>query len=149
MIRENSGNGFVTQIDALDVNDVLHTVWKGKDASKPGSVANLLVSWIQTNYLVKGIKVYVDTNHDLANWEAIDAIQLYGTPASVSVAHQWADFVIGFSSQYSVGGWSAVQMLGEPNTFGYGDINTSWASTSTNGTQEYVTLGFDVPVYAD
>ena len=88
MIRENSGSGFVTQVDALDVNDVLHTVWKGKDTSKPGSVANLQVSWIQTNYLVKGIKVYVDTSHDPVNWEAIDAVQLYGTPASLSVAHQ-------------------------------------------------------------
>ena len=34
-VRETFGNGFVTQIDLLDVNNVLHTVWTGVDSS-PG-----------------------------------------------------------------------------------------------------------------
>ena len=61
---------------------------------------------------------------------------------------QYASSVIDFSSQYSGGGWSAAQALGPPNTFGYGDISTSWTSASANQGMEYLTLGFDTPVFA-
>src|SRR6185295_1578814 len=33
-IRETWGNGFVTRVDALDMSDVLHTVWTGVDPSQ-------------------------------------------------------------------------------------------------------------------
>lgn len=85
-IRETYGNGFVTQIDAIDNNDVYHTVWNGTDNSLPGSPVDFLASWSLTNYLVKGLKIYTDTNHDLSAWEEIDSIQLHGdTTAPVPV----------------------------------------------------------------
>ena len=61
---------------------------------------------------------------------------------------QWADSVIDFSSQYSTGSWSAQQVLGEPNTFDYGDRSTAWTASSSNGTIEFLTVGFDTPVFA-
>ncbi|MCI0642854.1 MAG: S8 family serine peptidase [Gemmataceae bacterium] len=54
----------------------------------------------------------------------------------------WATSVIGYSSQWSAGSWSAAQALGKPNTFAYGDISTAWAPYPFNGTLEYITLGF-------
>ncbi len=36
-IRETWGNGFVYQVDLLDVNNVLHTIWSGVDPSQPGT----------------------------------------------------------------------------------------------------------------
>ena len=77
-VRETWANGFVYQVDALDTNDVLHTVWTGTDTSLPGSPADFLITWSQTPYLVKGLKVYVDTDHVIGEWEEIDSIQLHG-----------------------------------------------------------------------
>jgi hypothetical protein len=83
-IRETSGNGFVYQIDAVDTGDVLHTVWSGADTSQPGTPVDFSVSWAPTSYLVKGVKVYVDTNHNLSAWEEIDSVRLRARLASDS-----------------------------------------------------------------
>jgi serine protease len=80
IIRENQGNGFVRRIDAIDMNDVLHTVWAGVDTSAPGEVVNFAVQWPRTPYLVKGLHITVDTDHDLSTLEEIDAISLIGGP---------------------------------------------------------------------
>ncbi|MDO9450669.1 MAG: PEP-CTERM sorting domain-containing protein [Rugosibacter sp.] len=77
-IRETYGNGFVYQIDVLDLSDVLHTVWTGTDPSLPGTPVDFLATWAQTSFLVDGIKVYTNTNHNLGAWEEIDSIQLHG-----------------------------------------------------------------------
>jgi hypothetical protein len=77
-IRETNGNGFVRQVDVLDTNGQLHTVWTGTDTSTPGEPVDFHVSWVQTAFLVQGIKIYVDTNHSLISWEEIDAVQLHG-----------------------------------------------------------------------
>ncbi|MBI2807692.1 MAG: VCBS repeat-containing protein [Planctomycetes bacterium] len=76
-VRETLGNGFVTQIDLLDVNDVLHTVWTGVDPSVPGAVADFRVTFPRTDYPVQGVKVYVNTDLD-GGYEEIDAISLHG-----------------------------------------------------------------------
>lgn len=78
VIRETYGNGFVTRIDALDNSNVLHTVWSGTDSSLPGSPVNFAVSWNTTSYLTKGLKIYVDTNHNSGAWEEIDSVKLLG-----------------------------------------------------------------------
>ena len=77
-IRETLGNGFVYQVDAIDTNGNLRTVWRGLDTSQPGAPVNFGVSWDTTSYLVAGLKVYVNTSHS-ATWEEIDSIQLAGT----------------------------------------------------------------------
>jgi hypothetical protein len=78
LIRETYGNGFVYQIDALDTNGNLHTVWQGTDPSQAGAPVDFMPSWAATPFLVTGLKIYTDTNHDLSAWEEIDAIQLLG-----------------------------------------------------------------------
>lgn len=77
-IRETWGNGFVSQIDALDTNNTLHTVWSGIDPSQPGNPVNFLANWNITQFLVTGLKIYVNTDHNLQTWEEIDSIQLHG-----------------------------------------------------------------------
>lgn len=84
-IRETYGNGFVYQVDAVDTFGNLHTVWSGTDTSMAGAPVDFALSWAATSYLVNGLKIYTDTNHDLGAWEEIDAIQLAGStdPAAV------------------------------------------------------------------
>lgn len=85
-IRETYGNGFVYQVDALDMSNTLHTVYAGADPSAPGTPVNFLASWSLTGYQVKGVKIYTNTNHNLGAWEEIDSIQLHGdTVGSSSV----------------------------------------------------------------
>ncbi|VAW84337.1 hypothetical protein MNBD_GAMMA16-705 [hydrothermal vent metagenome] len=53
---------------------------------------------------------------------------------------QWATTLHGFSSQYDRAGWSAKQVLGEPNVFGCGDLRGAW--TTESGGSQYVEVGF-------
>ncbi len=69
------------------------------------------------------------------------------TPAAA--LDQFADSVVDFSSQYSASSWSAAQILGEPDTFSYGDIPTAWAPSPRNGTLEFITVSFAAPVVAE
>jgi hypothetical protein len=78
-IREVYGNGFVYQVDVIDTLGALHTVWSGVDASAPGTPVDFALTWNTTSYLVKGLKVYTDTNHNMGAWEEIDSIQLAGS----------------------------------------------------------------------
>jgi hypothetical protein len=80
-VRETCGNGFVYQIDLVEPNSNYHTVWTGTDPSIPGNPIDALFTWTATNYLVSGVKIYVDTNHDLSTWEEIDAVKLSGNSA--------------------------------------------------------------------
>ncbi|PCI62833.1 MAG: hypothetical protein COB35_02780 [Gammaproteobacteria bacterium] len=77
VIRETLGNGFVTQIDVLDTLNSLHTVWLGTDISTDNIPFDFVVNWTQTNFLVKGLKIYLTTQNN-TGWEEIDAIQLRG-----------------------------------------------------------------------
>ena len=68
------------------------------------------------------------------------------------VTGQWADSVLAVSSEYADEGssasYSAEQALGEPDTFDYGQYSTAWSPSSTDGTDEFITLGFATPVNA-
>jgi hypothetical protein len=83
-IRETFGNGFVYQVDLLDTDDVYHTVWTGTDPSQPGSPAAFIISFPTTSYLVKGVKIYTDTDHDPNAREEIDAVLLHGQSPNAS-----------------------------------------------------------------
>jgi hypothetical protein len=78
-IRETDGNGFVYQLDVVDQGDALHTVWTGTDPSLPGTPVDFTITFPQTPYLVKGVKIYTDTDHNLQTWEEIDAVKLTGS----------------------------------------------------------------------
>ena len=78
-ITESFSPGFVTQVDVIDMLGVLHTVWTGIDTSPYGVIANFNISWVQTGYLVQGIKIYV--NNQVASWKEIDAVLLSGQAA--------------------------------------------------------------------
>ncbi|MCZ6782159.1 MAG: PEP-CTERM sorting domain-containing protein [Proteobacteria bacterium] len=81
-VRETWGNGFVFQIDVLDLSDVLHTVWTGTDPSLPGTPVDFVTSWTQTSFLVKGLKIYVDPLLD-TDWEEIDSVLLSGDTVAI------------------------------------------------------------------
>lgn len=78
MVRETWGNGFVTKIEVLDLMDQYHQVWTGEDPSQPGTPVEFEVTFPLTQFLVQGLKITIDTDHDLGTYEEIDAIRLKG-----------------------------------------------------------------------
>jgi hypothetical protein len=80
-IRETYGNGFVTRVDALDLTGEYRQVWSGTDPSQPGTPQDFTVDFPQTSYLVRGLKIYVNTNAT-GVFEQIDAVQLRGVAAN-------------------------------------------------------------------
>jgi hypothetical protein len=84
-LRESNGNGFVYQVDLIDTLGNLHTIWNGVDHSAPGALVDFALTWAPTSYLVSGLKVYTNTDHNSGTWEEIDSIQLAGSTASAKV----------------------------------------------------------------
>jgi hypothetical protein len=76
IVRETYGNGFLTQVDLIDTSDGYHTIWTGTDSTQPGAPRDFRLTFSATSYLVKGVKLYVDTDHDLDAWEEIDAVRI-------------------------------------------------------------------------
>ncbi|MGA2498115.1 MAG: Ig-like domain-containing protein, partial [Tepidisphaeraceae bacterium] len=77
-IRETCGNGFVTQIEALDTSGAYHVVWSGTDPSLPGQPVDFHVDFPITPYLTQGLRITVNTSHDPTTWEEIDSVSLFG-----------------------------------------------------------------------
>jgi len=94
-IRETYGNGFVYQIDVIDLSSAFHTVWSGIDNSAPGTPVDFLATWATTGFLVNGLKVYVNTEHNQSAWEEIDSIQLHGNSVAQSVSAPSIAWVLG------------------------------------------------------
>lgn len=85
-IRETSGYGFVTGVDVIDTNNVSHRAWRGTDTSVDGKINNFQATWPRTAYLVKAVKVSMNTALR-GGWEEIDAVRLHGVePLSGSLA---------------------------------------------------------------
>jgi len=145
-IRETNGNGFVTKVEVLDTNGAYHQVWSGTDTSQPGDIVEFKVAFAQTAYLVRGVRVTINTSHSTV-WEQIDAIRLHGEPPG---DYQWASRVVAASSEYypSPQGYSAAMALGEPDVVDYGDDPNAWAPKLRDGGTEFLTLGFERPVFA-
>lgn len=78
VIRETYGNGFVYKVDAVDTLGALHNVWTGTDGSLPGTPVDFSVVWNATSFQTAGLKIYVNTNHNMSAWEEIDSVKLVG-----------------------------------------------------------------------
>ena len=112
-----------------------------------------------------GLGYELETSHTLPDFAAVPGTQVIATSTTRTervclhpdrgfvhvhrgfpVATRWATSVLGFSSEYSNGDWSAAQALGEPDTYpAYGDIVTAWATAGQGDPAEYIELGCDAP----
>jgi Ca2+-binding RTX toxin-like protein len=121
-IRQNWGNGFVRKIEVLSVSDTYSTVWEEVDTSQPGAPVDFLAQWETTNFQVKGIRITVDTNHNLNAWEEIDSVQLhgaFGTTGDTLKGGQGSDLLEGGGGNDSLFGEAGVDTLigGSGNDF--------------------------------
>jgi len=77
VIHETFGKGFVRRVDAIDTSGNVHLLWSGIDSSA-SEISAFSISLDQpTDYLVHGLKIWVDIDHT-SDWEQIDAVELIG-----------------------------------------------------------------------
>lgn len=81
LIRQTSGNGFVTKVEFRDTSGTYHLAWAESsldfDATPYGVVADFVRTLTaSTTYSVDGIRVTVDTDRRAGEWEEIDAVRL-------------------------------------------------------------------------
>ncbi|MEZ6125747.1 MAG: Ig-like domain-containing protein [Planctomycetaceae bacterium] len=77
VITEYHSGGFVRSVEAMNAAGEFVSVWSGTD---PLSAAgDLVLSWPETNFLVEGLRITVDADHDPAADQGIDAVRLIGT----------------------------------------------------------------------
>ena len=145
-IWQTLGNGFVTNVDVVDTNDELHDVWSGTDPSLPGTPIDFEAHWPETEYLVKGVKITVDTDHNLDTWEEIDAVQLHGSlfPNATAVegilteSHHWPLTT------------DAADLAGSTDASLMGGARIDGGSLVLDGLQAYLDLGDNfVPTTTD
>ncbi|MBT7803894.1 tandem-95 repeat protein, partial [Candidatus Poribacteria bacterium] len=92
VITETYGNGFVFQVDAIEPDGAAHTVWSGSDTSAPNAPVDFAVTWPRTTFLVSGVQIWVDTDHDLTAAEEVDAIRLLGSADAPGVDYVTATY---------------------------------------------------------
>lgn len=124
---------------------------------KGASKDSLLPLVQKVTYLESGF--ISDTQTYCAEFEGyvvpVEVMAFLGTDVSVINSEpvqgekisQWASKIYSFSSQYNNDGWSAKQVLGEPNITRCGDVAGSW-TTSASGTQ-FIEVGFEKVVYPE
>ncbi len=79
IVRETLDTGFVTKIEAIDDAGTIHVVWQGEDVATNGTISDFTANWERTEYLVKALKISLNTAKN-SSWEEIDSITLLGTP---------------------------------------------------------------------
>ncbi|MFT7589402.1 MAG: OOP family OmpA-OmpF porin, partial [Limisphaerales bacterium] len=82
-------------------------------------------------------------------WMTILFVLVLGTEILMATDQmQWADRVIGFSSEASYSAYSSKQVLGPPNKLpSFGDAGTAWTpGESQNGEERYIKVGFEQPI---
>lgn len=137
-IRETNGNGFVTQVEVRNATTGAFTsVWSGVDSSSPGAPVDFQVSWSPTAYPVDGLRITVDTSHDLGTWEEMDSAQLRG--ATVAPVASFANS--GAVNEGSTGGVSFSSPTGGSGGYTYSyDFNNDGAFEVTGSTSASATV---------
>ena len=89
LIREASGNGFVTQVELQDTGNTWHSVWSGKDTTAEDAVRDFVLTLGSTTaYQVKAVRLTVNPTTTDGNPVGIDAVKLLtaGSPPSLPAA---------------------------------------------------------------
>ncbi|KAH3737619.1 hypothetical protein DPMN_044212 [Dreissena polymorpha] len=135
--------GGVKAIKCFDVSEAWITLWSTKQVSVFESARIFSPSFTSERPCFSN-HIRLDIDCTVANtWVQIDAVRLHGSKEAV----QWANAVIGYSSEYGSDKWSAKQTLGLPDVYPrYADDKKAWAPDVIDAHQ-YLLLQFATPVY--
>ncbi len=153
-IYETFNPGAIVTIGLVDTTGRSHVIWEGTGGfagttARVFSVKNGIVT-----VPCKGVRITLDTD-SVSGWNEIDAVSITGSHNSPWPQAQGAsDMVVQWasgakaSSQYREDRWIPEQMTGIPDVYPkYGDYDTAWVASTSDGGEEWVELYYDEAVY--
>ena len=148
-IHETYNPGAVHRVTIFDEDGEEIEVWKILSLAG-GSVRNVLNIPVEKNIKTKKIKIYLDSKL-IPGWNEIDAVGLVDTEGKTQwgkkaeASSTYAEPQRGIPSSGATQGraWGPEQATGEPDTPGYGDIITAWASLTPDDQDEWLLLEYE------
>lgn len=153
MIRETDSYGFIKKITLIDVDNASHAIWTStaQDFDNPAHLDDInefTRSWTATEYLVKAVKIDIDTNAT-EEYEEIDSILLEGYAPAFS--SEYVDnFISSSSAPYGAIGddSSAMQAYGAPNVNIHTHSASAFVFENEDADTQTVMLGVVEPLYS-
>ncbi len=151
-IYETFNPGAVVKVELVDEAGGSHLIWEGTGGlaattARVFSIKNGIVT-----VPCKRVRITLDTDA-VGGWNEIDAVSITGSynspwPQGKSdIIFQWASGAKA-SSQYREDRWTPEHMTGIPDVYPkYGDYDTAWVASTSDGGQEWVELFYDEAVY--
>lgn len=142
-IYETYGPGAITSISVRNPDSGLfEVVWTGAAVPAPEVSRLFTAVFPVTAFPVSEIRIDLDSPA-VPNWNEIDAVAI--GYADLDAERQWAQGIVGFSSEYDALN-SAAMALGPPDVYpAYGDLAGTWASLTSDGQREFLELSYAVP----
>ncbi len=145
-IRETYSPGFIARVEVKDERGIYHTVWEGTPEAVEQCPRVLTIPVSGVSVPVSVVRINLDQREG-GYYNEIDAVELVGlpstspvveptaTPSQPPVAGMTRQWAIGAtaSSEYGSDSWSAQQATGAPDTMECDDLQTAWASETSDG----------------
>ncbi len=155
-IYETYGPGAVVKVELIDETGGSHLVWEGieEQAATTARVASIKNSLVTAP--CNKVRITLDTEVT-GGWNEIDAVSITGSyespwplaQGSDDAILQWASSAKA-SSQFREDRWTPGHMTGRPDVYPrYGDYDTAWVASASDGGQEWVELFYDEAVYVN
>ncbi|NLL49423.1 MAG: hypothetical protein GX249_12695 [Firmicutes bacterium] len=153
-IYETFNPGAIVKVELVDPTGGSHPIWEGEGGPAEAAAKVFSVTNSSVTIPCKGVRITLDTD-TVAGWNEIDAVSItgsYNSPWSQAQADsdmvvQWASGAKA-SSQYREDRWTPEHMTGRPDVYPkYGDYDTAWVASSSDGGEEWAELFYDEAVY--
>ncbi len=154
-IYETFNPGAIVNVELVDTKGNSHLIWEAEGGPAATAARVLSVRNVSATVPAKGVRITVDTD-SVSGWNELDAVSITGSYTSPwpqasgesDMLVQWASGAKA-SSQYREDRWAPEQMTGRPDVYPkYGDYDTAWVASTSNGGEEWVDLFYDEAVYA-
>ncbi|HBN97590.1 MAG TPA: hypothetical protein DDZ66_14985 [Firmicutes bacterium] len=153
-IYEIFNPGAVVKIELIDETGRPHLMWEGTGGRAATTARVFCIKNALVTVPCNKVRVTLDTDA-VGGWNEIDAVSLTGSydspwstvQGSADAVLQWASGAKA-SSQYREDRWTPEHMTGRPDVYPrYGDYETAWVASTSDGGQEWVELFYDEVVY--
>ncbi|MCA9096596.1 MAG: hypothetical protein KDA68_24115, partial [Planctomycetaceae bacterium] len=148
LVHETYNPGALVRVTTFNEDDEEVELWSGVDPTPPTEKKGVSKIPVQQRQPIRKIKLYLDSPN-VPGWNEIDAVGLEDRNGNTV----WASHVEA-SSTYAADNiplpepvpgpirigrnWGPEQVIGLPDTHGFGDIVTAWASLTPDGQEEWL-----------
>lgn len=153
-IYETFNPGSIVKIELVDTTGSSHRIWEGEGGPAATTARVFSVKNVIVTVPCQGVRITLDTDA-VGGWNEIDAVSITGSynppwpqaRGESDMVIQWASGAKA-SSQYREDRWTPEHMTGRPDVYPkYGDYDTAWVASTSDGGEEWAELFYDEAVY--